>query len=85
MKAVKQGLMSSNRETARTHGHIDESLQLVPTHVQPTVTSENPTMLPKNNIESAKAAGKIMGVGKTLVIAAKAIAKASAVIAIAKY
>ena len=50
---------------------------LVPTPAQPTGTRENPTMLPKNNIKSAKEAGRIMGVGKTLVVAAKAIAKAS--------
>ena len=50
---------------------------LLPAPAQPIGTPENPTMLPKNNIKSAKKAGKIMGVGKTLVVAAKAIAKAS--------
>jgi hypothetical protein len=64
-------------ESTHGHRHIDESLQLVPTPAQAVVTPENPTMLPKNNIKSAKEAGRIMGVGKTLVVAAKAIAKAS--------
>ena len=51
--------------------------EVVPVLAQPLESPENPTMLPKNNIKSAKAAGRIMGVGKTLVVAAKAIAKAS--------
>jgi hypothetical protein len=60
-----------------THSNQYKNVQLVPTPVQAAVTPENPTMLPKNNIKSAKEAGRIMGVGKTLVVAAKAIAKAS--------
>ena len=51
--------------------------EVVPVLAQPLESTENPTMLPKNNIKSAKEAGRIMGVGKTLVVAAKAIAKAS--------
>ena len=51
--------------------------EVVPVLAQPLESPENPTMLPKNNIKSAKEAGRIMGVGKTLVVAAKAIAKAS--------
>ena len=60
------------------HGNqYSEKLPLVPELAQAAGTPENPTMLPKNNIKSAKEAGRIMGVGKTLVVAAKAIAKAS--------
>jgi hypothetical protein len=60
-----------------THSNQYKNVQLVPELAQAAVTRENPTMLPKNNIKSAKEAGRIMGVGKTLVVAAKAIAKAS--------
>ena len=60
-----------------THSNQYKNVQLVPELAQAAVTPENPTMLPKNNIKSAKEAGRIMGVGKTLVVAAKAIAKAS--------
>lgn len=53
----------------------------VPELAQPVGTLENPTMLPKKNIRASQEAGKIMGVGKTLVVKAKAIAKASPEIA----
>jgi hypothetical protein len=64
-------------ESTHGHRHIDESLQLVPELAQPLESLENPTMSPKKNIRASQEAGKIMGVGKTLVVAAKAIAKAS--------
>lgn len=61
------------------HGnhHTKANLPVVPELAQPVGTPETPTMSPKNNIRASQEAGKIMGVGKTLVVAAKAIAKAS--------
>ena len=54
------------------HGnhHTKSNLPAVPTPAQPVGT-------PVKNIRAAQEAGKIMGVGKTLVVSAKAIAKAS--------
>lgn len=45
-----------------THSNQYKNVQLVPTPAQPIVTHENSTMLPKNNIKSAKEAGRIMRV-----------------------
>jgi hypothetical protein len=62
----------------RGNHHTKEKLPVVPLLAQPVGSLENPTISPiKNNLRASQEAGKIMGVGKTLVVMAKAIAKAS--------
>jgi ParB-like chromosome segregation protein Spo0J len=60
-----------------THSNQHKNVQLVPLLAQAAEATSSEESPVKNNLRASQEAGKIMGVGKTLVVKAKAIAKAS--------